>query len=227
MRFRRRRVTVAMAATALGALLAGPQLTPMTGAASPLVPPSNVGSGAVDMAVNFSQPVPTFNPGDPLACSTVAFTFGGSLTGVAVNTVGSQFVGVANNVTGSGGNTCAQTFDEVLGVPTFTINAFSATYAISPVGSSSIACSQLTGAYLRVGTHLHIELGNGSCNINQTVTGLITFVSEGEFIPAVPSEVPTTPLCTVVPCGGGDGGNTPISSGTFLGSWTMELAQSH
>jgi hypothetical protein len=225
MRVRRRRITLAAVAVGLGALLAGPQLNPIGAAAGPLgiVPPSNIGGGAVNMAVTFTKPLPTFNqPG----CASVAFNFSGGLTGAAVNTVGSQFVGTAAPVTGSGGNTCADELDEIFGNPTFTVNPFDSTFFLL-VGSSRIACPQgLVGAYLRVGLHLHIALA-GSCSINQTVTGATTFFSEGEFIPAVPSEVPNTPACGLVPCGGGDGGNTPITSGTYAGSWTMVLTASH
>jgi hypothetical protein len=216
------------AAAGIGAVLAIPgQVGPTHASAActfpTCVPPSSLGVGAVQAFVTFTagHELPKFGQS---GCANVQFTFSATLYGAAFNTVGSQFPGAAP-ITGSGSNLCA-TLDDELGGTNFNVAAFNDTFNIPDVGSATLACSTgLAGNYQRVGTHMVILLG-GSCNINQTFTGPVTFLSTGDFVPGIPQQVPA-PANPVLATGGGDGMNAPISNGVYYGSWSFLIPTSN
>ena len=190
-------------------------------AATAAVPASaagfNTGAGEATVFVNF--PGPTYIPPLGAPCGPVSFNLAGSGTGTVLNSVLSDFVGVFP-LNGTGGDQCANTEDD-LGATTFTFNGFDAVYNITQYAYSEFNCpTGLTGSFFRVGLHTHVDI-TGSCIISNTVAGTTHFLSEGEFIPGVPKEVPV-PANPVIPVGGGSGSaGDPVNSGVYYGAFAM------
>ena len=177
-----------MAATAI-AVVAGFAATPANADQG-----ANIGAGDVTATVLLNPPVPVFLSG----CSAIAFNFFGTGEGVVFNDNGTQYPGHIP-INGFGSDGCAFTERETVG--TITVSDF--TVSEPPPINASLSCTDLTGNYVRIGTHVHVTV-NGTCTINAWASGPVLFISDGEFVPT-----------------SGNGINSPITAANYAGAFAI------
>jgi hypothetical protein len=142
----------------------------------------NVGSGGVTGNVTFNNG--TGVPVASTACVADNWSFVGSASGVVIDIANNEFVGnlsLASSVPGS--STCA-----VGGAESGTMSIVADSTNQTSIGH--LSCS-LSGGYLRLFTHVHVDL-RGTCTINLK-TDPAEFIAEGEFAPTATHGAATNP----------------------------------
>ena len=155
---------------------------------------TNLGGGAVSGSVTLAG---TGIPTESELCEPTTFTFdpGSTGTGVVFNTVITGHAG-GITLTGSGGSAC-ENATTATGT-TMTLRA----EGVGPTGSR-VTCPTLTGAFIRVGPVVEVNLV-GSCTVNNFGTGTVRFLAAATFVPTE-----------------GDGVQTRIKKGAFAGTFAI------
>ena len=142
---------------------------------------TNTGGGELQGGVSFTS------GGVPLAstaCQPDSWTFSATTAAVVLDIANDEFIGTLN-VAGSGSSACA------VGGAESGMLSLSAT---NSTGIGHFSCLSLTGGYVRIGTHVHVDT-SGTCTVNNH-TDPAEFIAEGEFVPTATTGPLTNPVAS-------------------------------
>lgn len=178
-----------LATAACGALV-------MAGAVAPVHADSNAGGGGLVGTVQFAAGRGVPGPLQP--CGTTSWSFDGTAAGVVVDVAASEYAGPVA-IHADGGATCALSSAET---GTVTVTADSTL----PVGAFHCpplsGGSPLSGIYLRIGTHVVVDV-RGVCAVAAQGQGTVEFIASGEFAPTGTSGLPPAGQVTQAAFAGG------------------------
>ena len=152
---------------------------------SPVAADAMEGAGVVTGVVSFAG---TGVPTGTSPCGPVSFTFSGTSQALLVTQGGPTEYAGSVGISGGGGSTCENASMSLGGTVSVTIVSY-----VSLINASSLRCTALSGGYLRVGTHVHVDTA-GDCVVNGGSPIGVNFLSDGEFVPTTVEQGITQPV---------------------------------